>query len=98
MKNKFLILASAGPNRDFSKGTREQPYWNEHAEFIDKLVDEGFIFIGGPLEDEGGSLLIVNAEDEKEVRQRIMNDPWYTKGVLKFESIKRWKIFIDKRK
>jgi Uncharacterized protein conserved in bacteria len=98
MKKTFLAISSAGPNRDFSKGTREQPFWNEHAAFIDKLVDGGSIFMGGPLVDEGGSLLILNAEDENEVREKLKNDPWAEHGILKLESVKRWEIFIDQRK
>jgi len=98
MKNTFIAISSAGPNRDQSKGTREQPFWDEHAAFIDQLVDEGFILMGGPLVDEGGSLLIVNAEDENEVREKLKNDPSFERGILKLESIKRWQIFIDKRK
>jgi uncharacterized protein YciI len=62
MKNAFMAISSAGPNRDPSKETREQPLWDEHAAFIDKLVADGFILMGGPLVDEGGSLLICNAE------------------------------------
>ena len=54
--------------------------------------------MGGPLVDEGGALLIVNAEDENEVREKIKNDPWYEQGILKLESIRRWQIFIDVRK
>jgi uncharacterized protein YciI len=98
MKNTFIRIASAGANRDLSKGTREQPLWDEHAQFIDGLIEEGFILMGGPLVDEGGALLIVNAEDEKEVRAKIEHDPWYTHGILKLESIRRWQIFIDTRK
>jgi uncharacterized protein YciI len=98
MKNTFIAISSAGPNRDQSKGTREQPFWDEHAAFIDQLVDEGFILMGGPLADEGGALLIVNAEDEDEVRNRLKNDPWMKHGILKLESVKRWQIFIDQRK
>ena len=98
MKNIFVAISSAGPNRDSSKGTREQPFWNEHAAFIDKLVDDGFILMGGPLADEGGSLLIFNAEDENEVREKLKNDPWFERGILKLESVKRWQIFIDVRK
>jgi uncharacterized protein YciI len=52
----------------------------------------------GPLVDEGGSLLIFNAEDENEVREKMKNDPWFERGILKLESIKRWQIFIDARK
>ena len=98
MKNTFVAISSAGPSRDLSKGTREQPFWDEHAEFIDRLVAEGFILKGGPLVDEGGSLLIFNAEDENEVRAKLKNDPWSKQGILKLESVKRWQIFIDVRK
>ena len=98
MKNNFVVISSAGPNRDFSKDTREQPFWGEHAAFIDALVDEGFILMGGPLVDEGGALLVFNAEDENEVRETLKNDPWMQHGILKLEGVKRWQIFIDVRK
>jgi uncharacterized protein len=98
MKTTFVMITSPGPNRDLSKGTREQPFWQEHAEFIDRLVAEGFIWMGGPLVDEGGSLLFFHAADENEVREKMKNDPWLKQGILKPESIKRWEIFIDERK
>jgi uncharacterized protein len=102
MKDKFIVISSVGPNRDPSKGTREQPFWDEHAAFIDDLVDHGFIFMGGPLVDETGlprgALLIVNADDENEVRETLKNDPWFERGILKLESVNRWQIFIDARK
>ena len=98
MKNTFVMISSAGPNRDLSKGTREQPFWDEHAAFIDQLVDDGSILMGGPLVDEGGSLLVFNAEDENEVRDKMKNDPWAKQGILKLGSVKRWQIFIDERK
>ena len=77
------------PNRDLTKDTREQPFWDEHAEFIDKPVDERFIFMGGPLVDEGGSLLIVEAEDENEVRERITSG--YLNVELFYFSVLFWK-------
>jgi hypothetical protein len=46
VKNIFLAISSAGPHRDFSKDTGEQPFWDEHAKFIDQLVDDGFYFDG----------------------------------------------------
>jgi len=98
MKNTFVMISSAGPNRDISKSTREQSFWDEHAAFIDRLVAEGFIWMGGPLVDEGGSLLFFNATDENEVREKMKDDPWQKHGILRPESIKRWQIFIDPRK
>src|SRR5207302_7077835 len=74
-KNTFVAISSAGPNRALSKGAREQPFWDEHAAFIDQLVEDGFILMGGPLVDERGlpqgALLIVNAEDENQVREKL---------------------------
>jgi uncharacterized protein YciI len=98
MKNTFVVISSAGPKREQSKGTREQPLWNEHAAFIDQLVAEGFILMGGPLVDESGAMLIVNADDENAVREKLKDDPWYRHGILKLESVKRWQVFIDGRK
>jgi uncharacterized protein YciI len=102
MNRKFIVISSAGPNRDPSKGTREQPFWDEHVVFIDRLVDEGFILMGGPLVGRDGlpqgAVLIVNAQDEDEVTEKLKNDPWFIRGILKLESVKRWEIFIDVRK
>src|SRR5437763_93281 len=56
MKKTFLAISSAGPNRDFSKATREQPFWYEHAKFIDQLVENGLIYMGGALDDDGCAL------------------------------------------
>jgi uncharacterized protein len=102
MKHKFVVISAVGPNRNPSKGTREQPFWDEHAAFIDELVERGFIFMGGPLIDETelpcGALLIVNADDENEVRENLKNDPWFERGILTLKSINRWDVFIDVRK
>jgi uncharacterized protein YciI len=93
----YLVISTAGPNRDLSKGTREQPYWDDHAEFIDRLVEVGVIFLGGPLVDEGGAVIAVRAKDEAEVREILADDPWSRYGILTLTSIKRWQIFIDQR-
>ena len=99
MKSKFAVISSVGPGRDRSRDVREQPFWDEHAAFIDPLVAEGFILLGGPLRDQSGqvkgALLIVTAADEAEVSQKLKDDPWFEKGILKLESISRWELFID---
>jgi hypothetical protein len=53
----FVAISSVGPNRDPSKGAREHPVWEEHAVFIDQLVEEAFIEMGGPLSINAGSRL-----------------------------------------
>ena len=77
--NTFVAISSAGPNANPLKSTREQLFWDEHVAFIDQLVEEDFILMGGPLVDEAGlprgALLIVSAEDEKKVRERLHTIP-----------------------
>jgi len=97
LQNTYLVISKAGSNRDLSKGSREQRYWNEHGAFIDGLVEEGFMFMGGPLVDEGGAMIIVRAENEAEVREKLRHDPWYEHDILMLDSIKRWDIFVDER-
>src|SRR5256885_14753241 len=40
---------------------RKQAGWDEHARFMDGLVDAGFILLGGPLEGDHETLHIVKA-------------------------------------
>ncbi len=96
MTNTYVVTSKAGPLRDLSRGSREQQFWDEHAEHIDRLVDIGFIMMGGPF-DDGGAMLIVRAETEDDVRLTLAPDPWYRNHILVLESIRRWDIFIDKR-
>ena len=73
--NTFVAISSAGPNANPLKSTREQPFWDEHVAFIDQLVEEDFILMGGPLVDEAGlphgALLIVSAERKIEARSLV---------------------------
>ena len=96
MSKTFVVLSAAGPQRDLTKGTREQAYWDDHARFIDGIT-AGFILMGGPFDDEGGAMLIVRAESGADVRAKLKPDPWYTHGILQLQSIHRWDIFIDER-
>ena len=96
-ESTFVVLSRAGVHRDLATGAREQAYWDEHGAFIDALVAEGFIALGGPLTDEGGAMLIVRAASEDEVRAKVADDPWYAHGILELERIVRWEIFIDER-
>jgi len=62
---------------------REQENWDEHAAFMDALVDDGFVVLGGPLGDRLKFLLIINAESEQEIDARLTDDPWTSMGLLR---------------
>ena len=63
----FALSTEHGPHWDESRGIREQDAWAEHAAFMDGLVDEGFILVGGPLGDGEHTLHMVEADDEREI-------------------------------
>jgi O-methyltransferase len=74
---------------------REQDGWDEHAAFMDGLVDDGFILLGGPLEGDRDTLHAVRATSEEAVRERLAADPWAASGHLKVARVERWTILLD---
>jgi hypothetical protein len=64
--------------------------WGEHAEFMDALVANGFVLLGGPLEGTDDVLLIVRASDEREIRARLSGDCWHRDDLLRIVRISPW--------
>jgi uncharacterized protein len=95
---KFVVTMVHGPNWDASmrgiNGIRQQAAFDQHAAFMDRLVDEGSIVLGGPLDDGEQALLIFEADDEAEVRARMAEDPWKPKAVLDIGEIRRWTVWL----
>jgi uncharacterized protein YciI len=96
MRKLFLVQEEHGGPWDWSKGLREQELWDEHAAFMDALVEEGFVVLGGPL-DEKDVLLIVDAESEDALRARFAADPWIENGMLTINSIRPWTVLLEGR-
>jgi hypothetical protein len=94
----FALTLMHGPNWDVSQGIRGQHGWDEHAAFMDGLVDDGFIVLGGPVGDGEQSLHLVQANDESEVGARLGQDPWASTGLLQIESIRAWALWLDGRR
>ena len=46
----YIVRVERGGPWDWSKDMREQELWDEHARFMNGLVDAGFIILGGPLD------------------------------------------------
>ena len=92
----YVVLRRTGPEWDPSEPLEQQSGWEAHAAFMDKLVDDGFVVLGGPLADEVRVVLAVVAESEDDVRTRLAADPW-SGSHLVIDSVDRWKIRLDGR-
>lgn len=80
---------------DWTRDLRGQAGFDDHARFVDGLVDSGFIVLGGPLAGDREVLIIVSAPSEAAVRQRFADDPWIRSGMLTLTTVQRWTILLD---
>ena len=97
MADYFLVKNVSGPRWDPARGRRGQDGWDEHAAFMDALVEEGVIVLGGPVGAGDGlsTLLVCDVKDEAEIRARLAEDPW-AGGMLEIESVEPWSVWLRK--
>ena len=88
-----VLIRQSGPEFERGKPLEAQSGWREHAVFMNGLVDDGFILLGGPL--GGGRVAhVVEADSEDAVRARLAEDPW-SGSHLVVESVDPWEIRLD---
>jgi len=94
----FLVtIHRSGPEWNASVPLEDQSGWAEHASFMDGLVAQGFIVLGGPLADEYRVVHAVEAESEDAVRDTLARDPW-SETHLRVDAIDPWTIRLDARR
>ena len=93
----YAVTQERDENWDITRSMREQKNWDEHARFMDALVEDGFIILGGPLDDEEKVLLIINAPSRQAIEGRLAGDPWSSMGIRRIAKIERWEILLDAR-
>ena len=93
----FVLERRRGPEWDPSQPLEGQSGWEEHAAFMDGLVDAGFVVLGGPLADEHRVVLAIEAASEDEVRGTLARDPWHGSHLV-VESVDPWTIRLDGRR
>jgi uncharacterized protein YciI len=92
----LVVLRRSGPEWDPTKPLEEQSRWPAHASFMDGLVEEGFIVLGGPLSDEHRVVHAVEADSEYAVRATLARDPW-SESHLVIDTVDPWTIRLDGR-
>jgi uncharacterized protein YciI len=91
-----VLIRRSGPEYDPSLPLEEQSGWAAHAAFMDGLVDDGFVILGGPLADEQRVVHVIEAPSEEAIRQRLAADPW-SESHLRIEAIDPWTLRLDGR-
>jgi uncharacterized protein YciI len=93
----FAVVTVHGPGWDPARPIREQDGWQAHAAFMDGLVDDGLIVIGGPVGSGARTLHLFEAAGEAEVRRRMREDPWAAAGLLEVRLVEPWALWLDGR-
>lgn len=96
MPTFLVVLRRSGPDWDPCRPLEEQSEWPAHAAFMDRLVDDGFVVLGGPLADEERVALVVEAASEHAIRETLARDPW-SETHLRLDTIDPWTIRLDGR-
>jgi uncharacterized protein YciI len=94
----FVVINEQGSAWKAERTMREQSLWAEHAAFMNSLVDEGFVVLGGPIKDgpTHKARLIIRSGSESEVQARLSEDPWVRQGLLRVLSLERWEVLLSK--
>lgn len=97
MSALFLVFRDPGPAWVRGTPTRQQPMWNEHAEFMDRMFETGRVVLAGPFADWSRALVIVEARDAAQAEGLFREDPWVKAGILLTGEVIEWTIFLDSR-
>ena len=73
----------------------EQAAWDEHAAFIDDLIERGIFVMGGPYADHSGSHTLLENVTEAEARELVLRDPFVASGVFELEDVRAWNVYVD---
>jgi hypothetical protein len=91
------VIRARGPAWDITKPLRAQPKWDEHARFMDQLLADGIVLLGGFTSDDDKVLLVTETTDEDAIVHILEHDPWHLDSLLTIERVARWDILLDFR-
>ena len=86
----YAVINRRGDSYERSLPLEQQVDWDAHAILMDRLAEEGFIVLGGPLEGSDEVLLIVRASSPDDIKERLQQDPWHKTGLLRISRILPW--------
>jgi len=91
---RVVVRWRAGP-RWTSGPPEDQPGWEDHAAFIDELIERGIFVMGGPYSDFSGSHTLLENVGEDEARELVLQDPFVANGVFVLEDVRAWNVYVD---
>ena len=91
---RVIVRWRAGPTWKSGR-VDDQPGWDEHAAFVDDLIERGIFVMGGPFADDSGSFSILENVGEDEARELVLRDPFVANGVFELDDVRAWNVYVD---
>jgi len=66
----------------------------DHVAHLERLKAEGALVAAGPLVDQSGGLIILNAEDETAAATLVERDPYTQLDVTKDRQLREWRVTV----
>jgi hypothetical protein len=92
----FAVIREGGARWDYARQPHEQDAWDEHLAFMGGLVESQFVVLGGWVADAPKTLLVVDAQDEADVRRRFEDDPYTAMELLVITSVEPWELLLGR--
>lgn len=90
MPQLFAVIRTRGPAFESCRPLEAQADWKAHAAFMNGLVRDGSVILGGPLEGTDDVLLVMRAATADDARSRLAADPWTVQDLLRVSRISPW--------
>jgi uncharacterized protein len=94
MEHLFAVMRRYGPPYVPGRPLEEQPDWEAHRTFMNRLEANGIVRLGGPLEEREDVLLILRARNKNEIERLLADDPWTKSRILSTVRISRWELRV----
>jgi uncharacterized protein YciI len=62
-----------------------------HREYLAKLAEDGSVAVAGPLGDDSGGVMLIQAEDAAALQAVLDTDPYHLEGALESRTVREYK-------
>lgn len=95
MSKTFLLTFEQGINYQHDRSFHDQPQWENHSRFTDKLFLQGKITMYGPLADASKVFIVAPGSNESSLRNLFKDDPFLINGVLTLTHVDEWELHLN---
>jgi uncharacterized protein YciI len=94
VKKLYAVTRTRGGAWKAGVAVEQQYDWSGHMDYVRSLHAEGFVVLAGSLDGTDDALLIVCAEDELEIKQKLEWDSWTANDLLRTTRVVPWTIRV----